>query len=216
MSYVKKLVFGLPLELEVLEGVYEGKYRSRIEEVGEKILVVGALFQHGEVVPLREGTKVKLTFWDEISAYSFETKIMQRIAVPVPMFVFALPDSVTKVQRRNYVRVPATYSLTFQSVTKEGLSNFRKGTMLDLSGGGIGFLTEEQVENGSLLYAQLVLPNGELHTPVRVCRTEKIEDTKPQRYFVSSEFYKISERERDRIIRCVFDIQRALRKKGLV
>jgi len=119
MSYKKKLVLGLPVELDVLEGVYEGVYRSRIEEVGEKILVVGAPYQNGELIPLREGTKVKLTFWDEVSAYSFQAKIMQRIAVPIPMFMFALPDTVTKIQRRNFVRVSATYPLTFQSVTKE-------------------------------------------------------------------------------------------------
>ncbi|MFZ3129652.1 MAG: flagellar brake domain-containing protein [Desulfosporosinus sp.] len=216
MSYMNKLVLGLAVELVVSEGVYEGKYRTRIEEVGKKVLAVGAPFNQGEVVPLREGTKVKLTFWDEISAYSFEAKIMQRIAVPIPMFVLELPDSVTKVQRRNFVRVPAAYPVSFRSVTREGLSDFQKGTMLDLSGGGMSFLTEERVENRSLLYVQLTLPNGEFHTPVRVCRSEKIEDSKPQRYFISTEFHEISERERDRIIRCVFEIQREMRKKGLI
>lgn len=214
MSYKKKLLTGLAVELVVSEGEYAGKYRTRIEEVGERILAVGAPFNHGEVVPLREGTKVKLTFWDELAAYSFEGKIMQRIAVPIPMFVLELTDSVAKVQRRNYVRIPALYPVSFRSVTKEGLSDLHKGTMLDLSGGGMRFLTKERVENKSLLYAILTLPKGDLKTPIRVCRVEKIEDSK--HYTVSVEFHDISERERDLIIRCVFDIQRAMRKKGLV
>ena len=204
------------VELVVREGEYEGKYRTRIEEVGERLLSVGAPFEHGEVVPLREGTKVKLIFWDEMSAYSFETKIMQRIAVPIPILVLELPDSVSKVQRRNFVRVTALYPVTFQTVTREGLSDSYKGTMLDLSGGGMRFLTEERVDNRSLLYVQLALPNGDLQTPVRVCRVEKTEDSKPQRYCVSIEFHEISDRDRDRIIRCVFDLQRAMRKKGLI
>lgn len=214
MSYIKKLVLGEPIELDVPEGAYEGKYRSRIEEVGEKILVVGAPFHDGEVVPLREGTKVKLSYWDEVSAYSFQAKIMQRIAVPVPMFVFALPNSVTKVQRRNFVRVPAAYSLTFRSVTKEGLSDVYQGIMLDMSGGGMRFSTEERLENKSLIFAYLTLPNGDIQTPLRVIRAEKQDDSK--RYVVSTEFQDIPERVRDRIIRCVFDIQREMRKKGLV
>ena len=216
MSYEKKFLLGLAAELVVLEGKYEGKYRTRIEEVGERLLSVGAPFEQGEVVPLREGTKVELTFWDEVSAYSFEAKIMQQIAVPIHLFVLELPDSISKVQRRNFVRVPVLYPITFQTVTREGLSDSYKGTMLDLSGGGMRFLTEEHVDNRSLLYVQLALPNGDLLTPVRVCRAEKTEDSKPQRYCVSTEFHDISERERDRIIRCVFDIQRAMRKKGLV
>ncbi len=202
------------MELVVLEGEYYGRYRTRIEEVGERLLTVGAPFVQGEVVPLREGTKVKLTFWDEVAAYSFEGKIMQRIAVPVPTFVLELPDSVAKVQRRSFVRVPALYAVTFRLVTREGLSDLRKGTMLDLSGGGMRLLTEERAEDKSLLYTQLALPNGDLQTPARVCRAEKIEDSK--KYSISVEFHDLSERERDRIIRCVFEIQRAMRKKGLV
>lgn len=214
MLYKGKLIYGLTVELVVLEGEYVGKYRTRIEEVGERILAVGAPFDHGEVVPLREGTKVKLTFWDEAAAYSFEGKIMQRIAVPVPMFILELPDSVDKVQRRSFVRVPAFFPISFRSVTKEGLSDLQKGTLLDLSGGGMRFSTKDRVENRSLLYVLISLPNGELKTPVRVCRAEKIEDSK--HYVVSVEFHDILERERDQIIRCVFDIQRAMRKKGLV
>lgn len=214
MSYKKKLLNGLAVELIALEGEYEGKYRTRIEEVGERLLLVGAPFEHGELVPLREGTKVKITFWDEAAAYSFEGKIMQRIAVPVPLFVLELPDTVAKVQRRNFVRVPALFPVTFRMVTLKGLSDLHKATMLDLSGGGMRFTTKERVENRSLLYTQLSLPTGELQTPVRVIRVEKVEDAKL--YRVSTEFHEILERERDRIIRCVFDIQRAMRKKGLV
>lgn len=97
MSYKKKLSIGLAVELVVREGEYKGIYRTRIEEVGERILIVGAPFDHGELVPLREGSKVKLTFWDEVAAYSFEGRILRRIANPIPMFVLQLPDSVVKV-----------------------------------------------------------------------------------------------------------------------
>ncbi|HZK85073.1 MAG TPA: flagellar brake domain-containing protein [Desulfosporosinus sp.] len=214
MSYKKKLSIGLAVELVVREGEYKGIYRTRIEEVGERILIVGAPFDHGELVPLREGSKVKLTFWDEVAAYSFEGRILRRIADPIPMFVLQLPDSVVKVQRRNYVRVPACYSLAFQSVTREGLSDLHNGTLLDLSGGGMRFVTKTRVENNSLLYAILTLPKGELRTPVRVCRADKTEESR--HYTVSVEFHDITERERDQIIRCVFDFQRAMRKKGLV
>lgn len=198
----------------VPEGEYEGKYRTRIEEVGEKIVSVGAPYDQGEIVPLREGTKIQIIFWDETAAYSFEAVIMQRIAVPVPIFILELPHSVQKVQRRNFVRVPAVFPVSFQLVTREGLSDTQKAMMLDLSGGGMRFSTKERVEDKSILYVHLTLPNGEMKTPVRVCRVEWMENA--NRYRTSVEFHDLSERERDKIIRCVFDIQRAMRKKGLV
>ncbi|KLU65038.1 flagellar brake protein YcgR [Desulfosporosinus acididurans] len=214
MAYSEKLSHGLAIDLIVLDGEYCGKYRTRIEEVGEKILTVGAPYEKGEVVPLREGTKVIITFWDNLSAYEFEGEIMQRIAVPIPLFVLKFPDAIKKVQRRNFVRVPASFSISYRTVTDEGLSDLFRGTMVDLSGGGVRFITNESVENKALLYVLLGIPNGEIQTSGRVCRTAKIEETK--RYDVTVEFSDLTERERDHIIRCVFERQREMRKKGLI
>lgn len=214
-KYKKMLLPGLAVELVVPEGEYEGKYRTRIEEMGERLISVGAPFIKSDIVPLRVGTKLKLIFWDELSAYSFSTKIVQRIAEPIHLFVLTMPDSILKVQRRNFVRVTAIKPITFQTVTSEGLSDSFKGTMLDLSGGGMSFLTEELVEDKSILNVQLALPKGDVQISALVCRADKIEDSKPQRYCVSTEFHEIAERGRDQIIRYIFEIQRAMRKKGL-
>lgn len=196
------------------EGDYAGKYRTRIDEVGEKLISVAVPYRDHEIIPLREGTVVEITFWDEVSAYSFDAKIIQRIAMPVPVFILQLPDTVRKVQRRNFVRVPAFYPITYRIVTREGLSEPKTAQMLDLSGGGMRFRTKEQIENKSLLYLHLRLPTGEIQTPAHASRVEQTEDGKA--YSISVEFNEISERERDRIIRCVFDLQRVMRKKGLV
>lgn len=214
MAFKKKLLPGLSVELAVAEGDYAGRYRTRIDEVGEKLISVAAPYRANQILPLREGMVVEITFWDEISAYSFTAKIIQRIAVPVPVFVLELPDDVRKMQRRNFVRVPAFYPLTYRTVAREGLSAPVTANMVDLSGGGMRFRTKEPIELKSLLYVHLQLPTGELQTPALVARVEKKEDDKA--YFVSVEFNEILERERDRIIRCVFDLQRAMRKKGLV
>jgi c-di-GMP-binding flagellar brake protein YcgR len=214
-KYKQKLIPLLPVELVVPEGDYKGNYRTRIEEIEESFIAVGAPFIKGDLIPLRVGTRLKLLFWDEVSAYSFSTRIKQRIADPIHMFVLEMPNSISKVQRRNYVRVTAIYPITFRPVTQEALSDSYKGTTMDISGGGIRFLTEEQLEKGSLLNVQLELPKKDLQTLVRVCRAEKVEDSNPQRYCVTAEFHEIPERDRDRVIRCIFDIQRAMRKKGL-
>lgn len=214
MSYRKNLKPGLTVDLHVLEGEYEGKYKTQVDEVGEKRVSVLAPYQEREVVPLREGTRVEIVFWDDVASYAMETVIEQRIAVPVPIFVLKLPDDIRRIQRRNFVRVDAFYPVSFQVVLKTGLSDWLKGSMLDLSGGGMRFQTREKLDRSSIIYSYLKLPTGEIKTPARVCRVQPIEDTK--KYSVSVDFYQISERDRDSIIRCVFDIQREMRKKGLV
>lgn len=213
LSHKKKLLPGAAVELILHDGDYKGKYHTRVDEVGEHIISVTAPYHQGEVIALRVGTVLEVAYYDEVSAYSFDTKIKQRIAVPIPIFVLDFPEQIRKVQRRNFVRIPAIYPVTFRMVTKEGLSDLKDGNMLDISGGGMRFKTVEKLENNSLLYAQLKLPSGELNTPVRVRRVQKIEDKNA--YSISAEFYEISERDRDRVIRCVFELQRTMRKKGL-
>ncbi|KLU66539.1 flagellar brake protein YcgR [Desulfosporosinus acididurans] len=214
-QFKMKLLPGLRVDIVVPEGEYAGKYRTRIEEVGETIIAVGTPFEKSNIVPLRIGTNLKLIFWDEVSAYSFATKIKQKIAVPIHMLLLELPETIVKVQRRNYVRVTAIYPFIFQIVTLEGFSDDFKGTMLDFSGGGIRFLTEELVEDQAILNVSLDLTDGRVQTKVQVLRIEETEERNLQRYCVSAEFIEISERSRDRIIRSVFEKQRTMRKKGL-
>jgi len=214
LLYKEKLLPGLAVELVVLEGEYEGIYRSRIEEVNETTFSVGAPMEQGELVPLHEKTKVRLIFWDKESAYALETKIIKRVSVPIALIILELKGNLVKIQRRSYFRVSARYPLTYQTVIRREYGDPYKATMLDLSGGGMRFLTEEPLNKKVLIYVQVALPNGDLRIQAQVRRVEKTEDGK--RYVVSVEFDDITERERDRIIRCVFDIQRAMRKKGLV
>lgn len=214
MDYRKKLVPGLAVDLVVTDGDLAGQYKTHIDEVGEKIVSVYAPIFQGQVVPLREGTPSEIVFWDDIAAYALESIIIQRIAIPVPVFVLELPDQIRRVQRRNFVRVAAFYPVSYRRVDKAGLSDSKKGTMLDISGGGMRFQSNEPLEKGAILHTYLELPNGQVQTPARVCRVDKIEDHK--KFSISVDFYQITERERDRIIRCVFDLQRAMRKKGLV
>jgi len=214
VQYLDKLHPGLAVDLHVSEGDYQGNYKTHIDEVGKTRLSVYAPHQDGTVIPLQAGSTVEITFWDEVASYTFKSVIIQRIAVPVQVFVLKMPDSIKRVQRRNYVRVPASFPVSYQVVEKTGLGDMKEGIMLDLSGGGMRFQTKEKLDKGSILYAYLELPFGTLGTPGRVCRSEPIENTK---YFsVSVDFYQITEKDRDRIIKCVFDIQRDLRKKGLM
>ncbi|CAA7602950.1 Flagellar protein YcgR [Acididesulfobacillus acetoxydans] len=214
MSHKEKLKPGLAVELVVTEGEYAGRYRTRIDEVGNRLVSVGAPYRDREIVPVREGSEVEIAFADEFSAYSFDAKVIQRIALPVPVLVLDVPEEIRRVQRRSFVRLPAFYPMAYRSVIQDGLSEQRLGGMLDLSGGGVRFRAKEEIEERALLYLYLQLPTGEIQTPAYVSRVEKDEDGKS--YTVSARFDEIPERERDRIIRCIFDLQRTMRKKGLV
>jgi c-di-GMP-binding flagellar brake protein YcgR len=178
------------------------------------MLLIGAPYYQGQILPLRVGTVLEVFFHDEISAYCFDTAIKQRIALPIPIFGLDLPNEIRKIQRRQFVRVKTAFPIIYRIITEKGLSDPGNGKMVDLSGGGMCFETPAKLENNALLSVHLQLPFGELNTLGRVLRVHPIEEAKS--YGISSEFHQISEHDRDLIIRYVFELQRTLRKKGLI
>jgi c-di-GMP-binding flagellar brake protein YcgR len=213
MNYLGKARPGLAVKLIVLEGPYEGDYRTYFEEVGERIISLVVPSAGGAIVPISEGTVVEIVFQESRYTYRVKARIIQRIAVPIPLFVLEYLGDIEKIQRRNYVRIEAFFPLSYRVVTKNGMSEEIEASMIDLSGGGMRFRTRRKVEDWAMLYTRLTLPKYEIHMPAKVCRVQQLDTIR--RWDVSIEFVEISEKLRDRIIRTVFDLQREMLKKGL-
>ncbi|RNC29548.1 MAG: Flagellar brake protein YcgR [Candidatus Dichloromethanomonas elyunquensis] len=214
MLYEEKIYEGVSVELVVYEGEYKGKYRTRIEEVGKRILSVGVPVVDGQFIPLREGTRLNVIFADELSAYSFSSSIIKRIALPIPTFIIEFPNKIEKIQRRKFVRVPLIRSLKYRIIEKEGISDEKSGYMIDLSGGGLLFNAQENLPSKAIILLKTLIGTGDMEIPGIVIRSQR-EDGKDL-FKVSVQFYEISEKTRDKIIQYVFEIQREMRKKGLV
>ncbi|NLP44205.1 MAG: pilus assembly protein PilZ [Peptococcaceae bacterium] len=214
MLYEDKIHEGLSVEVVVREGEYKGRYRTKIEELGKRIISIGVPIADGQFVPLREGTPIEIFFNDELTAYSFESHIIKRIAVPIPTFIIEYPTKIKKVQRRRFVRVQVFKQLKYLVIGKDGVSDEKTGLMNDISGGGVRFQSQENIETKTLMLLKLNLKDTELEIPAKVIRSEKEEDTNT--YIISASFQDISERTRDKIIGYVFDIQREMRRKGLI
>ena len=214
MRYQDKLYEGLAIYIIIHDGEYKGKYRSRIEEIGVRIITVGVPVAKAGFIPLREGTILDVAFYDEISAYSFTSMIIDRIVTPVPAIIVEYPTNIRRIQRRQYVRVPVVIPLEYRIAAKEGLSKPYKGHVIDLSGGGILFKVKDNIEEKSIVFIKVNLGGTETELPASIIRCVKEEEQ--NFYNVSAEFQDITENTRDRIIRYVFEVQREMRKKGLI
>ncbi len=214
MLYEEKIYEGLSVEIKVFDGEYKGNYRTRIEEVGKRIISIGVPVAEGQFIPLREGTKLELFFTDEVSAYSFSTSIIKRISLPIPTFIIEFPNKINKVQRRMFVRVPVVRPLKYRILEKEGISEEKNGYMIDLSGGGVLFNSQEKLPSKTLILVKTTLGTVDIEVPGLVIRCIKEDDK--DLYKVSVQFHEIAEKIRDKIIGYVFEVQREMRKKGLV
>jgi c-di-GMP-binding flagellar brake protein YcgR len=193
------------------------EYKSRIADIAEDRMLIE--------IPLNEktGKYKKLYLGDELSAYflsdggvknffsthvlGFKEEVIRLIAIENPD-----PESITKVQRRTFLRVAAELELAIK------FSNVRFLAMTDdVGGGGISFITEGkwQLKSGDILECWLLLPykNGTIdHANFRpeIVRVKQLESGRNQ---VMAKFSEITDGERQKIIRYCFERQLEFRKR---
>lgn len=188
------------------------EYKSRIADVEDDTLLVEVPIESGS------GRMKRLHMGDELSVYfitaegvknyfntyvlGFADDIVQLVRIRRPD-----PETITKVQRRHFLRVVAKLDIAVK------LSDGRRFVALteDVSGGGVSLITEGQygLSEGEPLYCWLLLnyKNGTIdHVPfeAEIVRTKKLETG---RMMAMLKFVSISDMERQKLIRYCFERQ---------
>jgi c-di-GMP-binding flagellar brake protein YcgR len=207
------------VELEILTGEMQGVYRSRVENITKNCIVLGAPLDKGTPIPLRAGTLVRVNYHDEKATYSFETEVSDRDMGVGPTISTARPLSIKRTQRRNFVRLDSNLSLVFNIISDEldEAGKPLKGLTLDISGGGTRFESNLSLPEGIVLEMNINLPRiGTVSALGKVVRTTATKNSVKKHYIIGVQFMIIEEKERDKIIRYIFDKQRELRQRGLL
>ncbi|PZD93504.1 glycosyl transferase [Paenibacillus sambharensis] len=194
------------------------EYKSRIADIQEGRLLIE--------VPMLEqtGRLKKLYLGDELSAYflneegvkhyfsshvlGFRQDVLRLVEIKMPE-----PDSITKIQRRSFLRVSAELEM---AIRLNGDQRFIVHTD-DVGGGGISFLAEgaRDVKAGDSLECWLLLPykNGSLehaNFKAEIVRVKLLESGRKQ---VMVKYISITDGERQKIIRYCFERQLEVRKQ---
>lgn len=187
---------------------------SRIEGIEENLIYISVPMYRGEVIPLRTGQVIKIFINQRDVSFAFDTAIMGRIWQNIPLLAIKRPDKFVKIQRRNFMRLSVKLEVYFRVMGDE--SDFKKGETLDISGGGILFLTEEAIEEGQILEVELYLPRRKpFFCRAKVVRLLERAKKKGDKNKVALEYYEINEAKRDKVINYIFEKQREWIRKGL-
>jgi c-di-GMP-binding flagellar brake protein YcgR len=212
-------------EIIVNEEGYKGVYASRIEEVNDTTLTLAMPFYRGQIVPLRPGLNIKVSFSKERIVYSFETTILKRVRPPLPLLIVKKPVEAERRQRRAWVRIELSIPVKYRrwklgdslQSNSDSTADFTETSSIDISGGGMMFTTNEKLQQGDLLFVSLEIPDfGPLNVKSRITRISRTPPAAKAKYFVGVEFLDLRENDQDRIVKIVFDRQRELIKKGLL
>ncbi|MGG2200538.1 flagellar brake protein [Paenibacillus sp.] len=194
------------------------EYKSRIADITDAYISMEVPIseQSGRLKRLYSGDEMSIYYLTDggvknyfnSSVLGFTDDVIRLVHIKKPE-----PESITKVQRRNFLRVPAEleiavkYSDQFQFVSMTD----------DVGGGGISFLCDGYIPVGSgqMVSCWLLVPfkNGQTeHVPFKseIVRVKKLETGRQQ---VMMRYSEISDRDRQKVIRYCFERQLDCRKK---
>lgn len=235
-----KITIGDKLDLEQIENrlsVNPNKvlkvYASQVLDESENgDLLVSMPVQEGKLIPLNVGQEFFATFYTKSGLLRCQVVVTGRYKKG-SLFLLEIEQltALQKVQRREYFRLnchmPVRYRIISdyeQKLINEGMAynadelelEWKDGTMLDLSGGGIRFVSDSRLTKNAFVQVRFDISIGEEVEVVYAFATLLRTEPNPNNAAVYDNrimFWKMDSGMQERIIRFIFEAQRKKRSK---
>lgn len=191
-----------------LEVIYKGiSYKSNVQDNEGDVIALSVPYKSNYYVIPDPGEKVEIIYYgNDDQVYTFDSKVIGKKSLGIPVILIEKPKLLDKIQRRSYVRINYLNSIDYYIVGKDydfnknkdleiTKYNFKKGRLLDISGGGMRINIEDKVNLGDKLLIKIEFPPKKFYIGCRVVRRDKD---------LGIEYEKIENNEREAIIRLIF------------
>lgn len=215
------------------EGIQERKkvYRTKVFDVlSEDQLEIMMPIEKGKVILLPVDGQFDLTFYTNKGLYQCFARVLDRYkSNNIYIVVMELTSNLRKRQRREYYRLGCALEVGFRKLAEQevrGLEQNRfrpveglplkKGTVADISGGGMRFLSDSGLEEGTFVCCSYTLPfrgtEKQYDLAGRILRSEEIAG-KPGVFENRVQYINIDVDDREEIIKYIFEEERRQRHK---
>ena len=227
------------VDQERTEGIMAKVYKSSVQDIKKNgLLEISMPTYAGKMVLLSAGIRYECTFYTANGLYRCVTQVKDRYKVESLYMLLMEPKSpMEKFQRREYFRFECAMDIDYCKITeneakiedieelkkchKEAFpeAEMRQGIAVDLSGGGIRFVAEEEGRKGEYLLISIFLRSIEvnqlLEVAGRVLSCNRIQGEAGQkRYEYRIQFLTKDQKKRETIIKYIFEQERKNRQKG--
>jgi c-di-GMP-binding flagellar brake protein YcgR len=226
---LSEIQVGTKLELET-DAADNGRhvYASRFEWYeNDDTAVIAAPIYECRVVPLEIGTSADIYFLSRegrlTNLYRFRAVVRDRGREgDLHFLLIEKQGGIVKIQRRSYFRLDVLMEVQYRPAPSAGEEQeadipCRSTLATDLSGGGISLILEEKLERGSIVECRLFAGQpGEVCLRGRTARCDRMLRDSRYKYIAGIEFTDICDRDREKVIRYIFNEQRRLINKGMI
>lgn len=216
----ENITFKLNQKIEIIEN--GETYTATIQDTKSDYIMISMPVSENKYFTMHKGSIIEFYMASGNEIVKFQSEVLgKKVENHVQMAVISTPVFVEKIQRREYFRLPVSldskiYMLpndkeytNIKDVPIGYYSRMKDGIIVDISGGGIKAAVKEQMMKGHCAIVSMKIPD-ELTLLCKIVWVEK--DTRNRNYKVALKFEEISERERDKIIKFIFEKMRSQSK----
>ncbi len=196
---------------------------------------IGMPTEGGKMVLFQTGFECQFFFYTQKGMFTCDMVIKERYKKDnFYMLSARMISPLKKYQRRDYFRVDCSLDFYYYAVPKEVaelpttedvfevisdleyMEKVRFAHTMDLSGGGIRFTANEDIEIGSYIVSVIRLTNEKVdktfYLVTQIIACDRMKDA-PEKRVVRARFLYKDPRDRELVIRYVFEEDRCIRKK---
>ena len=212
-------------------------YYSQIQSLlPNGLLEISMPFEGGRMILLQQGIRYRMVFYTQKGNYSCVGKVIERYkAEHLFMVSIDIITELVKLQRREYFRIQCGLDFEYALLPQINLSpaqqetlmdaflesdqmaGFHNGRILDISGGGIRFISDHPMDPESFLRIRLHLEFDygmeDLCVIGKLLSCTKCKDLNDC-FENRVEYFRINVDTRETIIRFIFNEERKARKQG--
>ena len=237
--FSKFISIGDKIELQVVSHEYEEKpdtpvrvYHSEVNEIqSEDTIEIKMPMEKTKLILLPIDSDYDMVFYGSSGLFQCLGRIIDRYkSNNTYLLLVEMTSNLRKYQRREFYRLRCALEMharalredeiqTVESRMPYSLANdlpLKESVIVDISGGGLRFVSTHAFKQGSLLYCCYHLMNGGEHKKYEVISKviSCIElDNRPGTFEHRVQYYDIDPTEREEIIKYIFEEERKSRQK---
>lgn len=210
---------GDKINLLVQNNYEKHQYVSKVDHINEDGTVdVLIPISKNQIVFIKVDTIIKVIVSKEGAIFEFRAQVIDKLFGTIPLLRLLLVSEIHKIQRRNYYRLKALENIKVRKIIdlkEKQFDEYFEAAMVDISGGGLAFNSKVELEVKAAVELSLKLNGNALNIIGTIVRVD-LDESKARKYSYGVNFEKITEIERNIIMKYIFEEQRKLAKKGLI
>jgi len=182
-------------------------FNSIILDTGAETISIAIPFDKERPLVLYQDEIVRIRLAANNASYLFSTKVTGVVLDKIKLYQLVYPKNITRIQQRKHVRFQII-SMDVEYARQEDRNNYTKGTVIDISGGGMKMAVRKNIPKHERIFLKLVLrlQNSTELILVKaiVVRSEKAQPDR-EIYHLGLRYEDITNKQQDLIVRYVFE-----------